>query len=225
MTTTAEIQPGIPVREGVYGDRVVAVEPGGVEFIPLGDRHGRPLDLFWTWMSPNLEFATLFVGVIPVAFFGGAFWPTALALVLGSALGSLTHGVLSSWGPRYGVPQMVQGGGSSAAFILALFISYGYAVGWNPYASDYTRYLPPTVDRRRVGLWAGLGVFVSCSVLEIVGAGVGTLHGTSVNPTTNFTSPLGHALGDAVLIGIAVGAVAANVLNIYSSSVSFLSLV
>jgi nucleobase:cation symporter-1, NCS1 family len=319
---------GIPVREGVYGDRVAAVEPGGIEFIPERERHGRPLDLFWTWTSPNLEFATVFVGVIPVAFFGGGFWPTALALVLGTALGSLTHGVLSSWGPKYGIPQMVQargafgflgnvlpaglntftagvgwfivnsvsgafalqslfglafwigyalvvvaqvgvafvghnfvhvferavfpylavvftlatvvilskthfgagfepryspGGGSSAAFLLALFISYGYAAGWNPYASDYSRYLPRTVDRRRVGLSAALGVFVSCVVLEIIGAGVGTLHGTSANPTTNFTQPLGHALGDAVLIGITIGAVAANVLNIYSGAMSFLT--
>jgi hypothetical protein len=37
-----------------------------------------------------------------------------------------------------------------------------------------------------------------------------TLNGTSANPTTNFTKPLGNALGDAVLIGIAVCAVAAN---------------
>jgi NCS1 family nucleobase:cation symporter-1 len=328
MAVAAEA-PGVPVREGVYGDRVAAVEPGGIEFISERERHGRPLDLFWTWMSPNLEFATVFVGVIPVAFFGAGFWPTALALVLGTGLGSLTHAVLSSWGPRFGVPQMVQargafgflgnvlpaglntftagvgwfivnsvsgafalqslfgwhfwigyllvviaqvgvafighnfvhvferaafpylaivfaiatgvilskthygagfnphyspGGGSSAAFILALFISYGYAVGWNPYASDYSRYLPTHVDRRRVGLWAGLGVFVSCVVLEIVGAGVGTLHGASSNPTTNFTQPLGHALGDAVLIGITIGAVAANVLNIYSGAMSFLTL-
>jgi purine-cytosine permease-like protein len=321
--------PGVPIREGLYGDRVGAVEPGGVEFISAQERHGRPLDLFWTWMSPNLEFATVFVGVIPVAFFGGGFWPTALALVLGSGLGSVTHGVLSSWGPKFGIPQMVQargafgfvgnvlpaglnaftagvgwfivnsvsggfalqslfgwqfwigyvivvvaqvgvafighnfvhvfertvfpylavvfalatgvilskthygagfdahnspGGGSSAAFILALFISYGYAVGWNPYASDYSRYLPSSVNRKRVGLWAGLGVFVSCAVLEIVGAGVGTLHGTNANPTTNFTHPLGHALGDAVLIGITIGAVAANVINIYSGAMSFLTL-
>src|SRR5207248_1308298 len=103
---------GVPVREGVYGDRVAAVEPGGVELIAEHERHGRPLDLFWTWMSPNLEFATIFVGVIPVAFFGGGFWPTALALVLGTGLGSLTHGILSSWGPRYGVPQLVQARGA-----------------------------------------------------------------------------------------------------------------
>src|SRR3954451_10743990 len=121
MTTTAQLddrvrapepQPGVPVCEGFYGDREAAGERGGVEFIPLSERHGRPLDLFWTWMSPNLEFATVFVGVIPIAFFGGAFWSTALALVLGSALGSLTHAALSSWGPRFGVPQMVQARGA-----------------------------------------------------------------------------------------------------------------
>jgi purine-cytosine permease-like protein len=269
------------------------------------------------------------VGVIPVTVFGGGFWPTVIALVLGAALGSITHAVLSSWGPRFGVPQMVQargafgflgnvlpsglnaftagvgwfivnsvsggfalqalfgwrfsvgfvivvcaqvsiaflghnlvhaferavfpflavvfaiacvviltkthfgagfdahyssGTGSTAAFILALFISYGYTVGWNPYASDYSRYLPSTVDRRRVGLFAGLGLFVSISVLEIVGAGVGTLHGASDNPTANFTDPLGHVLGDAVLVAITLGAVAANVINIYSGTMSFLTL-
>ncbi len=47
---------------------------GGAEFIPLEERHGRPIQLFWTWMSPNLEFATVFVGVIGVLFFGLTFW-------------------------------------------------------------------------------------------------------------------------------------------------------
>jgi hypothetical protein len=45
-TAVAAEQAGVPVREGVYGDRVAAVEPGGIEFIPERERHGRPLDLF-----------------------------------------------------------------------------------------------------------------------------------------------------------------------------------
>jgi nucleobase:cation symporter-1, NCS1 family len=40
---------GVIVREGEYGTRLAAVEPGGAEFIPLSERHGRPLQLFWTW--------------------------------------------------------------------------------------------------------------------------------------------------------------------------------
>ena len=71
MTTTAPDD--IDVREGTYGDRVVAVEPGGAEFIPLRERHGRPIQLFWTWTSPNMEFATIFVGVLAVSVFGMTF--------------------------------------------------------------------------------------------------------------------------------------------------------
>src|SRR3984893_16026480 len=99
--------PGVVVREGTYGTRVATVEPGGAEFIPLNERHGKPLQLFWTWTSPNFEFATVFVGVIGVAFFGLNFWQAALALVLGSAIGGITQGLLSAQGPLYGVPQMV----------------------------------------------------------------------------------------------------------------------
>src|SRR6266542_4337414 len=104
---TAEQVVHVPVREGEYGDKVAAIEPGGAEFIPLDERHGRPLDLFWTWMSPNLEFATIFVGVISVLFFQQTFWQATLAIVVGTGLGSLTHGVLSARGPSTGVPQMV----------------------------------------------------------------------------------------------------------------------
>ena len=47
-----------------YGSKATAVEPGGAEPIPLADRHGRPSQMFWTWVSPNMEFATIFVGII-----------------------------------------------------------------------------------------------------------------------------------------------------------------
>src|SRR5579859_6784163 len=73
MASMHTVEERVPVREGEYGERVVAVEPGGVEYIPLSERHGAPLDLFWTWMSPNLEFATVFVGTLGVILFGGSF--------------------------------------------------------------------------------------------------------------------------------------------------------
>jgi NCS1 family nucleobase:cation symporter-1 len=58
-------------------------------------------------MSPNLEFATVFVGVISVLYFRQTFGEATAAVVVGTALGSLTHGVLSARGPGTGVPQMV----------------------------------------------------------------------------------------------------------------------
>jgi len=311
------------VREGEYGDRVAAVEPGGAEFIPLAERHGRPLQLFWTWMSPNLEFATIFVGVLAVAVFGLSFWQAVLAIVLGSALGSLTHGLLSGRGPFFGVPQMVlsrisfgyfgnilpaglnavtasmgwfavnsvsgalalntlthlpkalcllvvvaiqiaiaffghnlvhvferyafpvlavvfviasaiilskshpgaAGKPIPGGFLITVAATFGYAAGWNPYATDYTRYFRPDTDRRATALWAGLGVFVSCVVLEVVGAASVTIPGkVSASPTGAFTGHLPTLVADATLLAIALGAVAANVINIYSGAMSFLAL-
>jgi NCS1 nucleoside transporter family len=333
---TTELEAQVPVREGEYGARITAVEPGGVEYIPERERHGTPLQLFWTWMSPNMEFATVFVGVLPIAVFGGGFWPTVIGVTLGTLMGSITHGILSTMGPRFGVPQMVASraafgyfgtflpaalnwltasfgwfivnsvsgtfalvtltqvlfhnqisfpiaftvvvvaqvivafighnlihqfekvifpylgivfalatiiilaqthpglgfnpkapvafGGPSGAFILAVFIAFGYAIGWNPFASDYSRYLPKNSDPMKVALAAGLGVFVSCTVLEIAGAGAATIAAQGANPTEQFTNPLPFVLQVLVLLGIALGAVAANVLNIYSGSMSFLTL-
>jgi NCS1 family nucleobase:cation symporter-1 len=314
------------VREGTYGKKVAAVEPGGAEFIPLSERHGSPLGQFWTWVSPNMEFATIFVGVIGVWFFGQSFWATVLAIVAGTALGSVSMGALAARGPLFGVPQMVlsrigfgylgnilpagvnalvagvgwfavnsvsgafalnallgwnsklclviivviqlavaffghnlvhmferiafpvlvvvfaiaavvtftkahPGGvhetGGVGGWLITFGAAFGYAAGWNPYASDYTRYLPKDTNRRATGLWAGLGVFVSCVALEIVGAAAATV--TSVakfgdNPTAGFTSHLPTAVADITLLAIALGAVCANALNVYSGSMSFLAL-
>ncbi len=322
MTDTAELT--AEVREGQYGAKVVAVEPGGAEFIPLGDRHGRPLDLFWTWLSPNLEFATIYVGVISVLFFGMSLGQAIVGIAVGTALGSLTQGILSVRGPRYGVPQMVlsrvgfgflgnilpaginavvagvgwfavnsvsgafalstlahlpkllslviivaaqivvaffghnlvhvferyafpvlavafllatvwtfakadpgaaKGGGGIGGFLLTVGTAFGYAAGWNPYATDYTRYLPPSVSRRATALWPALGVFVSCLVLESAGAASATIAGGSGdNVTAAFTGHLPTVVADLTLLAIAVGAVSANVLNIYSGTMSFLAL-
>ncbi len=312
------------VREGEYGTRVVAVEPGGAEFIPLEERHGQPRQLFLTWTSPNFEFATVFVGVIAVAFFGMTLPQAVAAIVLGTVLGSLTHGVLSARGPAFGVPQMVlsrisfgyrgnilpaglnavvagigwfavnsvsgafalstlthlsnalclliivavqllvaffghnlvhaferyafpflalvfviasvivlskaqpgttHGGGGIGGFLLTVGATFGYASGWNPYASDYTRYFPPHTSKRATGLWAGAGVAVSCILLETVGAAAATIPGANWdNPTSAFTHDLPSVVADLTLLAIAVGAVAANVLNIYSGALSFTTL-
>ena len=84
MQTAEEVEKHVPVREGDYGERVATVEPGGVEYIALKERHGKPIELFWTWLSPNLEFATVFVGVIAVAVFGLNLWQAATAIIIGT---------------------------------------------------------------------------------------------------------------------------------------------
>ena len=313
----------VEVREGTYGEKVIAVEPGGAEFIPLSERHGRPLQLFWTWTSPNMEFATIFVGLLGVWGLGMSFWSTVLAIVIGTGLGSITQGLLSVPGPQYGVPQMVLSrlgfgywgnalpaginsvvagigwfavnsvSGTLAlnslthmpevlclliivvvqivvaflghnlihvferyafpvlvvifliasvwmlskghpgakhstipgAFLIELGATFGYAVGWNPYASDYTRYLKPDTSKRAIAVWAGLGLFLSCVLLETVGAAAGTIPSVAAsagtNPTTAFTSVFPSWLANLTLLAITIGAIAANALNIYSGAISF----
>ena len=269
-----------------------------------------------------MEFATIFVGVLAVAGFGLGFWEAALALILGSAIGGITQGILSLRGPKYGVPQMVLSrlgfgywgnalpaglnsvtagigwfavnsvSGALAlnvlthlpqvlclliivavqvavaffgynlvhvferyafpiltvifliasgvilskahpgashhtipgAFLLTFGASFGYAVGWNPYASDYTRYFKPDTSKAAIAWWSGLGLFLSCALLEIVGAAVGTVVSADKalrNPTGGITGLLATPLADLTLLAIALGAVSANVLNIYSGALSF----
>src|ERR1700710_414346 len=105
-TTAASETVTAEVRAGDYGTKVIAVEPGGAEMVPAADRHGRPVQLLWTWLSPNLEFATVFLGVLATEV-GLTFGQAVAAIVLGTGLGALSHGVLSSRGPAFGVPQMV----------------------------------------------------------------------------------------------------------------------
>ena len=321
MTVT---DPDITQAQLAYGTKVVAVEPGGVEAIPDGERHGRPIQLLWTWASPNFEFATIAVGILSVLAFGLTFWQAVAAIVLGSLLGSVSLGVLSTWGPKDGLAQMVlsrtafgyrgnilpaglnaltagigwfavnsisgalalsaltglpsfvslvivvlaqlviaffghnlvhaferyafpvlalifvvgsiivlshanpsapamDGPPPVGGFLITAGAAFGYAAGWNPYSSDYTRYLPKATRRLPIALFAGIGCFVSCCLLEIAGAAVVTAGQTEVNPAS-FTALLPTFLGKATLLAVCLGAVAANVLNVYSGAMSFMAL-
>ncbi|HEY4268725.1 MAG TPA: cytosine permease [Galbitalea sp.] len=309
------------------------IEAGGIEAIPSSRRHGSPWQLFATWSAPNLEFATVFVGVIAVAFFGLGFWQAIAAIVIGNALGGATQGILSTWGPREGLAQLVlsrtafgsrgnilpaginalvagigwfavnsvsgafalsylvdpklktlptwvaliiivvleivlafvghdlvqiferyasivlgvvfiiaaifvftsahtaiSGHGSNAfsfgGFSLTVGAAFGYAAGWNPYASDYSRYLPKNTSRTKIFWAAGLGNFVSCTVLMAAGAAAATVAGYNPdNPTASFVAPslMPGWVTAITLIAIAIGAIAANALNVYSGAMSFLA--
>jgi len=305
------------------------VEPGGIEAIPSSKRHGSPWQLLATWSAPNLEFATVFVGVIAVAFFGLGFWQAIAAIVIGNALGGASQGILSTWGPREGLAQLVlsrtafgtrgnilpaginslvagigwfavnsvsgafalsllipalppwaslivivileivlafvghdlvqvferyasvvlgvifliaviavfasahkavSGGGAQSfsfgGFTLTVAAAFGYAAGWNPYASDYSRYLPKATSGKKIFWAAGLGNFVSCTVLMAAGAAAATLAGYNPdNPTNSFVaaSVMPFWVREITLVAIAVGAIAANALNVYSGAMSFLA--
>jgi len=315
----------IEFRTGEYGEKVLAVEPGGIEAIPAKDRHGKGSSLFAVWASPNLEFATIYVGALGVVIFGLNFTQALILIVVGNALGAFAQYVLTQDGPKYGVPQLVVSRAAfgkignafpslanwfasgigwfavnsvSGAFALAslahisnllsllivvviqltvafighnlvqkvekylmpylvvvfgvtgiivltkahlgapshsfpgawiIFLGavYGYAAGWNPFAADYARYLPATEDPKAAGRSAALGLFTSAAILEIFGAAAVTAgmhaYGKGTNPVADYTHLMPSWLGKLVLLGIVLGSICANSLNVYSGSMSLLS--
>ena len=301
-----------------------AIETNDVAPIPAGERHGKAWHLFTVWSSPNLEFATVFVGALGVLFFGLNLTQAILAVLVGNALAAVTHGYFSTFGAETGLPQMVLGrtafgklgnlipsglstlvagigwfavnsvsgalalaaltkmevgfalsivvvvqvvvafvghnliqvwerytsyglavvwavaagivlfgghghfadaGFNLGGFTLAAGAAYGYTAGWTPFASDYTRYLPASTNKKALAWFAGSGNFVSTSLLMIVGAVAFSAIGVVDNPTAGFTDLLGNQyIAGLTLLAIAVGSVSANVLNVYSGAMSFLAM-
>lgn len=113
--------------------------------------------------------------------------------------------------------------GHSGAFVLTAAVAFSYVLGWVPYSSDYTRYLPADTKPVRVFHAAFWSMLVSGVWLEVLGAAIGTVKFVG-SPTDLVTSFLPHALGIVAMVGVIVGTVTANVLNIYSGALSGLVL-
>ena len=311
---------------GEYRDKVVAVEPGGIEPVADADRHGRPLQLFWTWTSPNLEFATIFVGVLAVvglrpellvgraghpdrqrarrshpgravrpraaygvpqmvlSRLGFGYWGNVLpaGLNVGHRRHRLVRGEQrqrrvraqradrhcrcgsawsSSWwcrsarvlrpqpGARVRAVRLPGAGGhlrdrvgrdpdqgairappaigAIGGFLLTFGAAFGYAAGWNPYASDYTRYLPPRLSGRgrspggRARRCSSRAPFWRSSARPRRPSAADRADDPDRPPSPACCPPW---LADLTLLAIALGAVSANVLNIYSGALSFIAL-
>ena len=110
--------------------------------------------------------------------------------------------------------------GFSGAFIDSVAIALAYMLGWLMFASDYTRYLPKTPSSKKRVFWCVFSSsFLSCVWLEIVGAALGTLAFVS-SPTDLMAGILPHTVAIIALWGVIVGTITANVLNLYSGSLS-----
>ncbi len=316
--------------EHLYKDEVLEIEPHGLEHITEAQRHGRPFSLFTLWLAANLVLATWVIGNLAVGTFGESMVGAFVALAIGNLLGALLLGLLSTFGPRLGVPQMVQGrapfgllgnlgpgglnylagigwfavntvygtfalaelahlnyfialaimvvgqvalavygynmihaferwmsvallvvfvilaaftftkgnyglafnakapvpyGGEVGGFIITVGLALSYAMGWMPFASDYSRYLPRTVKPSRVIWWTALGMFIPCVVLEWMGALTVSIRmpaATAANPANAIAYLMPGALSSVALLAIAAGTACANALNIYSGAMSAL---
>jgi len=175
-----------------------------------------------TWLAliiiVILEVALAFVGHDLVQFF-----ERYAAIVLGVIFIIATIAIFTEKGVGTAIGH---GSFSFGGFTLTAAAAFGYAAGWNPYASDYSRYLPKATSKVKIAWAAGLGNFVSCTILMAAGAAAAA--GTKYNPDAlnqaqQFTQGMPTWIADITLVAIAVGAIAANALNIYSGAMSFLA--
>ena len=106
-------------------------EKRSIDYVPLAERHGKVWHLWPVWFSGDAHLATLTVGVLGIALGGNLLW-TAVAVVLGCAIGTFFMAFHSAQGPQLGLPQMIQSRpqfgyvGALLVWIVALVTYVGY---------------------------------------------------------------------------------------------------
>ncbi|HEY6296304.1 MAG TPA: cytosine permease [Streptosporangiaceae bacterium] len=85
----------------------LALERHGIDYIPPGERHGKPHTLFTFWAASNVQILAISVGALAIVF--GLSLPWAIfAIIVGNAAGGIYMALHSVQGPRLGLPQMMQ---------------------------------------------------------------------------------------------------------------------
>lgn len=115
----------------VYKEKVMEVEPFGIEPIPLEERHGKPGSVFNIWFAININIITWFTGFLGIEF-GLSLKDAVIAIVVGNLLGAVFLALTSAMGPKTGIPQIVSGRsafGSHGNWIMAL-INWIANMGW-----------------------------------------------------------------------------------------------
>src|SRR3954470_16315573 len=83
----------------------LSVETHGIAPIAEDQRYGSPRRLFTVWFAPQVNMTGVFTGALAIGL-GLGFWLGMLAMVIGTVLGSLVVGYLSTWGSRPGAGQV-----------------------------------------------------------------------------------------------------------------------
>ena len=196
------------------------------------------------WFTVNTILGALAVqAIIPSASFYGAAAALVIVQVLIAIYGhdfihlfekwmSIVLGVIFLVVFLLALPQLSHaasiippGGGTSlafGAFGTVLAVSFSYIMSWSPYASDYSRYLPEGTRRTRVALFSLAGGAIASFAIEVIGAIIGLLTGSS----DYFVALRGFSgsIGLVILAALVLGAISANALNIYTNSLSALVL-
>jgi NCS1 family nucleobase:cation symporter-1 len=141
-----------------------------------------------------------------------------MALLLGilfaiATVIALTHGsTISAWHPK-------PVGSTLALFAIVLAVSFSYIMSWSPYASDYSRYLPEITSRSYIAIYVFIGAVLASFLTEVVGVLVAILTPAAATPVAALKVAMG-GFGSFAVAAVILGATTANVLNLYSNTMS-----
>lgn len=310
-----------------HEERGRLIESRSIEWVPLNERGGSPKSLFSLWFMSNANITTLATGMLGAAL-GGSFLVSAVAILLGVAVGTVFTAFHSAQGPQLGLPQMIQSraqfgyrgvaiiclivvfslvgfnmfnqmlGGeilakvthvdvnplwyfviSGLALTLAIFgyhwihraqkwltwlflatfgvftftaifvvplpaeqfsfngftwvaflVQFGaaasYALGWAPYVSDYSRYLPPETRPGRALFYCYTGILVGASWLMLLGAFVAAIFAGAdpISAVGDLADRLLPGAGDVLLLTALPGLVTVITVNIYAAAMELITM-
>jgi purine-cytosine permease-like protein len=127
------------------------IEARSIDYVPLAERHGRVWQLWPVWFSGDAHLATLAVGVLGITLGGNLLW-TAIAVLLGNAVGTFFMAFHSTQGPQLGLPQMIQSRpqfgytGALLIWAVALVAYIGYNAFNQVLAAQALHQLTPAVS-------------------------------------------------------------------------------
>ena len=114
-----------------------------------------------------------------------------------------------------------------AAFMTVFVIVGGFQLGWAPYVSDYSRYLPATVGVRSTFWWTYLPSAVSAIWVFALGAtmtAAGSADATIVQSIRSAADGLYPGLGWFTLIALLCGVISVMALNQYGGMMSIIAI-
>jgi NCS1 family nucleobase:cation symporter-1 len=143
-----------------------------------------------------------------------------MAIVLGAMFAVLTVAIIGQASTGLARSDGFAGLDQLGAFVLYASIVASFVVAWGLYASDYTRYLAPTSDRKKIFWYTVLGLTLSAGWIEVLGLLVADQQtGGAVDTINGLLS--GSLFAPLAMVAIAIGTIAVNAMNDYTGSLSF----
>jgi nucleobase:cation symporter-1, NCS1 family len=144
-------------------------------------------------------------------------WLAIPFVVLFAVMAALTTSKVNLHVPAHGASW------GALTIFLALVISAG-GLGWTENGNDYSRYLSPTADRKRIVLAVALGGAIPSALLEILGAAVATGVPGATTPNGLVAGFPGWFVWPYLVFAI-VQLFSINTIDLYSSGVTLQSLI